>query len=512
MPLLSLLALLGAAPPAAPPPQPAPPEAPPSTDNPTFSGAEGDVRLAKLAWEAAAACTGRKGKASPEVKISRAFPESRPVIAVRLDGDVLMGVFVHKDDVPFALAMGVARAWVGEAPAPLLHVRAQLLAECVAAKHPADFGVLHDLPTELAEMPDLRTWGQAGQELPDGPPKRDAYAGALRLGHALGQVLPAAGAWTGAWPSWDALLTALDGAGDKGKPLAAALRGGAEAQRAALADRDGDGLVGVEEQWAGTDAARWDSDGDGWWDGASKERPADAVPLPGDRSPVCFKAAPGAGARFDVGAGGALRGIAVPNPYARGVNADALVGLTALHATFNGGVWVQPTGTAAPNPGCSMTPRATVRVQGELGAAQLDALHAALDRARAKYEAAVGPSAQRYTVEINAGEMLLRGAARDGYVSVVVPFDLTKSALKPGKEDALAEQIAALHFTWTAPNPLTRTADAGAALYVAVSKPAKGTGLLQADPTRFEAWNKAVAACGTGWKGLFDGSCTAPGW
>lgn len=511
MPLLSLLALLGAAPPAAPPAQPVAPEAPPSTESPSFSGGDDDVRLAKLAWEGAAACTGRKAKASPEVKITRALPESRPVIAARFDGEVLAGVFLHKDDVPFALAMGIARAWVGEAPPPLLHLRAQLLAECVAARHPAEFGVLHDLPTELAEMPDLRSWGQAGQELADGPPKRDAYAGALRLGHAVGQVLPAAGAWNGAWPTWDALLAALDGAGDKARPLAAALRGGAEAQRAVLADLDGDGLVGVEETWAGSDPARWDSDGDGWWDGAPKVHPANAVPLPHDRSPVCFKDAPGGDTRFDVGGGGSLRGVAVPDPYARAVKADVLLGLSALHATFNGGVWVTPGGTPAVNAGCSMTPRATVRVQGELGAAQLDALHAALDRARAKYEAAMGPGTQRFTVEFNAGEMLLRGAARDGYVSVVVPFDVAKSALKPGKEDALAEQIAALHFTWTAPSPLFRTADAAAALYVAVSKPAKGSGLLQADPARVEAWNKAAAACGAGWKGLADASCAAPG-
>ena len=75
-------------------------------------------------------------------------------------------------------------------------------------------------------------------------------------------------------------------AGPRGAIVWDVLEGGVDRQREALSDKDLDGQPWLAEILSGTDPNRWDSDGDGWWDGASAA-PVGAVPLPPDGTAVC---------------------------------------------------------------------------------------------------------------------------------------------------------------------------------------------------------------------------------
>jgi hypothetical protein len=72
------------------------------------------------------------------------------------------------------------------------------------------------------------------------------------------------------------------------------LDAGVAGQRVALGDEDDDGLGAIDEALGGTDPARWDTDGDGWWDGApaSLRRPGRSG-LPPSFSVACTGRAAG---------------------------------------------------------------------------------------------------------------------------------------------------------------------------------------------------------------------------
>lgn len=119
-----------------------------------------------------------------------------------------------------------------------------------------------------------------------------------------------------------------------GAKIRAVLDGGAASQRAALQDEDLDALSDLYEALAGTDPTRWDTDGDGWWDGATPV--PGAVPLPRNGRPVCLAEVPRGTARVVVEYGGQLGGVVLPTvPKVEGARPPERVAaeIVALHAS-----------------------------------------------------------------------------------------------------------------------------------------------------------------------------------
>jgi len=280
-----------------------------------------DAALASSAWEAGVACTGREGAATDDVAIVRRTipggwlgvahtdPQGRlHRIDVGTDGDRSSEVIVHE----------VSHAWISDGPVALVEGTAELLADCIASRLHGAAPLQWDDGRDLSGLPDLVVWAPAGEHEPSelGVIRTDAYLGAGRLLRAAALVVPPTELWADSSLHWSELRDALARGGEKGAMLLEALDAGGAGQRVALADADHDGLSAVVEEWMGTSDNVFDSDRDGWWDGAQAPPGGLAVPL--DGTPICTGFAAGdGGAGVTVGWGGSLRGEGVPSVVAR---------------------------------------------------------------------------------------------------------------------------------------------------------------------------------------------------
>jgi len=280
-----------------------------------------DASLAASAWEAGVACTGREGAATDEVVIVRRTipsgwlgvahtdPQGRlHQIDVATDGARSAEVIVHE----------VSHAWISDGPVALVEGTAELLADCIATRLHGAAPLQWDDGRDLSGLPDLVVWAPAVEQEPNelGVIRTDAYLGAGRLLRTTALIVPPAELWADASLYWPELRTALAHQGEKGAMLLAAIDTGGAGQREALADADHDGLSALAEQWIGTSDDRFDSDGDGWWDGA--QPPPDAFAVPLDGTPICTGRMAGAeGAGVIVASGGTLRGEGLPSVVAR---------------------------------------------------------------------------------------------------------------------------------------------------------------------------------------------------
>ncbi len=294
----------------------------------------GLAALASRAWTHATACAGREAPAADVVTLTiggvgggfegRAFVAGpRRTVWRDAAGNVVRteetspgGLyeirFAKDKPKPSTVAHEVAHAWVHGGDAPALREGAtDLLAACIAARDPARFPPEPPVSTDLGELVDLRAWDN-----PDDAPSGERSAGyeaARRMVFALAEAVPRERLWRANW-TWDDFDAVLDEAGEVGTLLRGALSGGADAQRVLLGDPDEDGAITLAEHVAGTDPTRWDTDGDGWWDGAPAALREEAVPLPPGGRPVCSGRAAGPlGAVIHVrggivGIGGRVRG------------------------------------------------------------------------------------------------------------------------------------------------------------------------------------------------------------
>jgi len=444
---------------------------------PVFSGPPDDAARAARAWSAAEACTGRPGVAAPEIEIRhRTIPGGFLGVAhttpdgqlERIDLDRASG---HHREV---LVHEVAHAWVSSGPLALVEGSAELLADCIVAHDPGLATLQFDDGRDLNGLPDLRTWSPPDQHEPEslGAIRTDAYIGASRLLRTAAEVLPDESLWPVDGHSWAAFDAALTAAGPKGQAVLEALDGGAPAQREALADPDLDGVPTLAERLAGTDPTRFDSDGDGWWDGAH-DVPPDAVAIPLDGTPVCAGRRTARRQALAVITGGNLRGARVPRVVARSSAAGArftpadrwaagwshdaaLLGagqsvLLQLHgkaAHATGAAWGRVVGDdLQTDPGCRSDTVITVWAADSAHTADVEPMYDALKTAGRSLEARFGPAASRVVVMLGGERSTVEG-------SVVVLGDAeVERARRTGDWRSLGLLAASVQHLWSRREP-----------------------------------------------------------
>ena len=265
-----------------------------------------DAEVAQAAWAAAEDCTQRTPESAAEVRITRdLFAEDGPDGVADTSADGLAAIHLKPDADNAVLAHEVSHAWIHGADAWMVEGRTELLALCVAERIPETVRFRHwggqpPLPA------DIRTWTSAVDSFASlEPGEVEAfYVNSQRLFEAVGLVVPPERLWSGLEDP-AALYAVLDESLE-GRRILAALDG-VRRQREALGDPDRDGLTTLYERIQGTDPYRWDTDGDGWWDG-SGGHPEHAVVVPRDGSPVCSPVMPRGAERMDLRGGGNLHG------------------------------------------------------------------------------------------------------------------------------------------------------------------------------------------------------------
>jgi hypothetical protein len=349
-------------------------------------------------------------------------------------------------------------------------------------------------------------------------PKGSALAG-QRLGMALTATLDTGPAMA-ALASWDAL------AADAPAPVAELLDADADAWRAALSDPDRDGLTTLHERLLGTDPARWDSDGDGWWDGAVVPE-APARPLFLDETFACFDVSPRRKRTAEI----AVWRRDAHGGVARVQNFDSKHGIVlspslpgppeslALWATLRGD-------ELRPNGDCVTRPGATLRIEkdafGALGLDDSDATSAreearalltpiaeALDAAADDWHAAFGaPPARPYVQLVESQSRVSRSLGTWPRVDLEARF--AKTWDKGTRLADLAGLSWALHYVGLADDARISRLEPAVALWTAQAPHKVAPNLFGADAKQVKAWTAAAASCKSGWSGLLDRSCRAP--
>lgn len=450
------------------------------------------VRIAEAAWGHAVACAGREGAALEVVPIDLVDPGGGFSGKATLEAGRLVRIRLGVTR-PRVIAHEVAHAWVQRGPPALVEGATALLEACVAGRAPDLFP--SEPMADLGPLEDLRTWANED----DAAPSRDAgYAASLLLFQALATTVAPADLWRPEW-SWAALDGLLAGAGPTGEAVRGVLAGGVAAQRAGLGDRDRDGVSSLLEGLAGTDPARWDTDGDGWWDGAPDDVERDGVPIAPGRGTVCSGRAAGPLGAYVRVRGGAAAG-----------SLQLALELDALHDTpARGWVWLPP--RASP----------VFRVHGTGGGwARLDGVGLVRDRrcwSDARWTVLV---ARGVDVPLEAFVAALRvaDAAADG---VLAPPAGPLQVLLGFDEGQVRSDYTPTPTSWLAGEDWTRAAArvvAEARLVQLGGEPRSAMGdalarALAGEPgLRYEApeddvawWTERAAACG--WAALLRGGC-----
>jgi hypothetical protein len=253
----------------------------------------GRPELADLAWPHFAACTGAEPPSFESLQVE--VVEDLGIYAGKAHAsesharlEVVPGI--HDE---YVLLHELAHLWVDWGPRALDEGLAESLAACVYAR-------MHDEPMSEPPLdfqmgPHLLSWGSDKGLPPEAVEER--YEASYRMALLLGQMLPPEQRWSRqgyGWPElWELLWQRRDRSmaryetDDSGEtrlrlPLeymdvyALVMMLGSEA------DLDGDGLDATAEIAQQTHPLDWDTDGDGWWDGA--QPPEGAVALPTEPS------------------------------------------------------------------------------------------------------------------------------------------------------------------------------------------------------------------------------------
>jgi hypothetical protein len=305
--------------------------------------------------------------------------------------------------------------------------------------------------------------------------------------------------------TWGELQRLVDAQPPPADRVSAVLHGTVEQLRDALADPDGDGSTNIEEDLAGTSREHWDTDGDGWWDGAPEERPEHAVPLPRDGSWICFATVPALGSSFEIQLGGFLDGQAVPDPLPLEGPAWTHVSFEKELTPWEGGAWAAPVldkGGVA-NPHCGLRLYATAVSEIALGP-KLERLADALDAALRSAAGIIEVDGRRVVLEVRTGSAKLARAGREGEERVTIGAE----SLELADLSAVAQQAVALQVLGAVHGPR----DAAAAL--AFAEDLSGRRFAQSHVAAISPeagpWRRAVRACTTGWKGILAAHCPWP--
>ncbi|MFZ5476029.1 MAG: hypothetical protein ACOZNI_04580 [Myxococcota bacterium] len=475
---------------------------------PTFVAEEAPAvaRLAERAWAAATECAGWEAHAYRRVVISfgdvkggfhgRAHTAGRTTRFWKdHEGRVVReevvdpgGLFLIEleDPSPRTVAHEVAHAWVHGGPPALVEGATDLLADCVAERDPARFPA-SARPGDLAGLVDLRAWGNETEALGG---RVAGYAAAQRLFRLTARLAPREHLWRSEW-TWDAYFELLSHRGERGAMLRAAIEGGVETQRAALADLDRDGRLGMEEAWG--DVAPTPA--------VTKEVRPGMTPLPPDGTPVCAGVAAGfAGARVRVAAVGEA---GVP------ARATLYAGLSRVEVPERGDVSVPPgasvlVGGAAwarvegaglvPDPRCvdgdawtvvgDAQAEADVEPFAEALAGVLAASESLLGPAEARLVAHLGPAGASWVwSEEVSRERVARARAHGDYAFLAALVEAGRRAERSlaGADPALVEALAR-----------------------AIARAPEGEPWLGGDEADIEGWSEQAVACG--WRALLEGT------
>ncbi len=432
-----------------------------------------DVEVATAAWHAGVACTGREGHSGDVVEIvERTIPGDYLGVADTGEDGVLRRIELNapdhrRDEV---LAHEVSHAWVNRGPTALVEGAAELLADCMVAHTPGLAPLQYDDGRELVALGDLRTWrppDEVGPAALDGV-RTDAYLGAARMMRTAALVVDPKELWATSCLEWDRFDALLVEAGEVGAPLLAAITGGVEAQRRALSDADLDGLTALSEAQLGTNPAAFDTDGNGWWDGAITA-PAGATPLPMDGTPMCTGVStPPDGAPVPAVTGGNLRGQRAPkgvfftaaDPRSATSSPDqvattASVGsspilarLSGASSNTSGGAWGTLMATdLPPSTGCVSDPKVTVWAHDDALGAHAEPLtklvHQAIERAELRF----GPGPGRIAIAL--------GGPTSTFEDDVAWFSTAdvQRALQGDNLDHLAYLAVSLRHSWASGDP-----------------------------------------------------------
>ncbi len=484
------------------------------------------VELATAAWKGATACAGREASAAEEVTIEigdpgggfagRAFVEGpRRRVWTDHEGTIVreetiegVGLVRIRVDAPTSrnLAHEIAHAWVHRGPPALVEGATNLLAACIARRAPRRFPAERDAAS-LTDLEDLRTWANTDE----GATTRAAgYAASRRMFALLAEATPERDLWRSDW-TWAQFDAVLLGAGPIGAQIADALAGGVSAQRSAFEDQDEDGIHGIRERLAGTDPDQWDTDADGWWDGAPDQIREHAVHLGGDGSPVCSGWAAGAaGALITVRGGTHRRGDALPRVLVDGGSVDQSLpiavapgGSIALRAPSkdDGWGWVEGAGLVRDRR-CQTDARWTV-VAARGSDEALDPFVSALGRADEAADRVLGPRRGRLVAFIGDPPPALTPLKL-----VRVPGGWLDRGAASGWDFVAAYAVAAGRLSDA---QMTSEIVGEPALYEALARAlvsAIPDVLLAAlEEDEVVAWTETAAACPGGWRGLAAGEC-----
>lgn len=489
---------------------------------PRFAGdVPDDAALARKAWAAAEICTGWSAPAHELVRLERG-----PAVAgydgrAYLDGDGLYRIELSGHHPRRSLLHEIAHAWTRRGPASLNEGRTDLLADCMALALTDPDLLDPDDGRDLVALPDLRRWTNPrtheGKDLLD-EGRADAYLGSARLFRVIATVVDSRSLWPedGAL-RWKDLESLLLRAGPKGALVWDLVEGGADRQREALSDRDRDGQPWLAEVLQGTHPERWDSDGDGWWDG-SPPAPVGAVPLPKDGTAVCSGVAAGQkGARLEVryragrSAGSApVRVLAgevwlIDDP-ALGVRIDpgepVLLALEGGLRGAAGGAWALAGGQDLTNAwNCRSTPRYTVWVADPRATTTLDAFARQVDDHLHRADGLLGPTSRRLVVALGADRVAITPDA------IHLSTGLVAWAAEHDRLDALAGLAVALHRTWLGPEDARRLDTAEAFTRAIVDDP-PALLFVAVDEEQLAARADDAQRCA--WRELIAGRCQPP--
>ncbi len=408
----------------------------------------GDAAMALIAWQAAAECTGRVGRAHDTITLKR-----RPITGGFLglahwdvDGVHLIELDAEPERMAEVIVHEVAHAWIQSGPPTLVEGRTELLADCIVDRRPGLATLQWDDGRELHQMPDLLAWDNMQDHGPAllADARTDAYLGAARLVRVASLLLPEDTLWASDEMSWEDFRAALAQV-PRGDQLLAVLDGGAETQARALADSDLDGLPELAERLLHTNPGRWDSDEDGWWDGAALGVPHMAVALPFDGSPMCTGLTSAPGTLTSAMSGGNLRGEGHPVAKIRQTvpGAPLLVELTGKAEHVTGGMWAVVHGTdLSRDRRCTHNELATVWAANPAFTTLVPEFLQALDVVAARADLRWGPTTGRIAVALGAEHTTI-----DGQVVQLSVADI-EQAVKLGKTEELATLAVALHRVW----------------------------------------------------------------
>jgi hypothetical protein len=477
-----------------------------SVASPLFDAWRDDTELSAQAWAAAVTCTGTEPQLD-KITVTRDLPDGDWAEGRSSVDGVAMFIRLKEEATPHALANQMAHAWFSRESVPSGVVReglADLLATCMQEKAPKYVAFAASEPKSVSEFPDLMSDPDAEALGLEGT------VAAVRLMRAVASVRNMAGLWADPPQDMKALHALMTNA-ERGKHIVEMLDGGLEKQRVGLSDPDLDTLPTVQEVTLGMNPNQWDTDGDGWWDGATEARPEGAIPLPRDGTRVCMPSWSEDGAAI-VHYGGNLYG---HDPRAESLSLESgatLVGLRSELVDLAGGLYVtaHSSGELSPNPHCHWSARTTT--VGELPPRHQEAASALaeeVERMWTVFEDVLGPAPSRLEIRVDGDHMgsdlrILHGQrARTG---VNIP---QKDFIWAKGNDTHTQTLAAhaLAFLWLGSRASTRSPAAAEALAAGLVPGIADIRLVLATNGDVNQWKKAAKKCASGWRGVASGAC-----